>query len=88
MKKIELEHVDFSYGGDRVLTDISFSAPRGAMVGILGGFTTFSSFGLETFQLLKQGHSGLAFGYAFSSLIMGVAVLAAGFYLLQALLKH
>lgn len=58
------------------------------MVGILGGFTTFSSFGLETFQLLKQGHSGLAFGYAFSSLIMGVMVLAAGFYLLQALLKH
>lgn len=58
------------------------------MVGILGGFTTFSSFGLETFQLLKQGHSGLAFGYAFSSLIIGVAVLAAGFYLLQALLKH
>ncbi len=58
------------------------------MVGILGGFTTFSSFGLETFQLLKQGHSGLAFGYAFSSLIMGVAVLAAGFYLFQALLKH
>lgn len=58
------------------------------MVGILGGFTTFSSFGLETFQLLKQGHSGLACGYAFSSLIMGVVVLAAGFYLFQALLKH
>ena len=34
---VEFRHVDFSYGGDRVLTDISFSAPRGAMVGILGG---------------------------------------------------
>ena len=34
---VEVRHVDFSYGGDRVLTDISFSAPRGAMVGILGG---------------------------------------------------
>ena len=34
---VEFRHVDFSYGGDRVLTDISFSAPRGARVGILGG---------------------------------------------------
>ncbi|MFZ0022269.1 fluoride efflux transporter CrcB [Acinetobacter sp.] len=50
------------------------------MVGILGGFTTFSSFGLESFVLLKQGAMGLALLYALSSLIVGIIVLALGFY--------
>ena len=56
------------------------------MVGILGGFTTFSSFGLETFQLLKHGQIVLALGYVISSVIAGVMVLALGFYLFQWLL--
>ncbi len=58
------------------------------MVGILGGFTTFSSFGLETFQLLRHGQNGLALAYALSSVIAGVIALSLGFYLLQALLKN
>ncbi|MEP7027609.1 MAG: fluoride efflux transporter CrcB, partial [Candidatus Eisenbacteria bacterium] len=32
-------------------------------VGLLGGFTTFSSFGLETFRLLAAGQSGRALAY-------------------------
>lgn len=51
------------------------------MVGILGGFTTFSSFGLETFQLLHQDQMMLAGVYAISSLIIGVCVLGMGYYL-------
>lgn len=60
------------------------------MVGILGGFTTFSSFGLETFQLIRQDQWVLALVYAFSSLIVGLIVLALGFYLAQLCLspKH
>jgi CrcB protein len=30
------------------------------IVGLLGGFTTFSSFGHETFSLLEDGHAALA----------------------------
>lgn len=57
------------------------------MVGILGGYTTFSSFGLETFVLLKQGHLMIALAYVISSVIVGVVGLAIGFYIFQILLK-
>src|SRR2546421_5989640 len=30
------------------------------IIGLLGGFTTFSSFGLQTFTLLRDGEMGLA----------------------------
>jgi CrcB protein len=30
------------------------------MVGLLGGFTTFSAFGVDTFTLLHSGHYGTA----------------------------
>ena len=53
------------------------------MVGILGGFTTFSSFGLEAFQLLKQGAVTIALSYVISSVIVGVFMLGVGFYLTQ-----
>ncbi|HHN74672.1 MAG TPA: fluoride efflux transporter CrcB [Acidobacteria bacterium] len=29
------------------------------MIGVLGGFTTFSSFGFETLELAREGHLGL-----------------------------
>lgn len=57
------------------------------MVGIFGGFTTFSSFGLETFQLFRQEQMSMAVMYSLSSLIVGVLCLAMGFYLFQILLK-
>ncbi len=47
------------------------------ITGILGGFTTFSSFSLETLYLLKAERYFMAFIYTFSSLLFGV--LAAGF---------
>jgi CrcB protein len=51
------------------------------MTGILGGFTTFSAFGLETFALLRRGDSQLALTYAGTSVLIGVAFVAAGFAL-------
>ncbi|MBI0141466.1 fluoride efflux transporter CrcB [Bartonella sp. W8125] len=51
------------------------------MVGICGGFTTFSSFSLQSFELLKKG----AVAEAFLNIIVSVAfclfATAMGFYL-------
>ncbi len=47
-------------------------------VGICGGFTTFSSFALETEGLLEKGSTGIAMLYVILSLVCGVlAVFAA-----------
>lgn len=43
------------------------------VTGILGGFTTFSAFGLETITLLRGGHTAAAFLYVFGSVVCGCA---------------
>lgn len=45
-------------------------------VGLLGGFTTFSSFGYEALMLLVEGRLVAAMSYAGGSVVLGV--LAAG----------
>lgn len=47
-------------------------------VGILGGFTTFSAFSLETWRMIETGQIGIAIGYASASVIGSVAALALG----------
>jgi CrcB protein len=42
------------------------------LVGILGGFTTFSSFSLETVSLFYEGEGGIAFIYILASMVMGL----------------
>lgn len=42
------------------------------VTGLLGGFTTFSSFSIETITLLRTGHSWLALSYIGLSLIIGL----------------
>jgi CrcB protein len=49
--------------------------------GFLGGFTTFSSFGLETFQLLHRGEGGTAAAYLTASNLVGVGVVIGAFFL-------
>jgi fluoride exporter len=53
------------------------------MTGVLGGYTTFSSFSLETYTLLHNGRAGLAILYASASLLLGLAAVWAGMRLAQ-----
>lgn len=50
-------------------------------VGVLGGFTTFSSFSLETFNMMSRGQYGLAAAYAVSSVVGSVLLLILGLFL-------
>lgn len=42
----------------------------GLVIGLLGGFTTFSAFSIETFSLLEQGAMAKAIGYVAASLML------------------
>jgi CrcB protein len=50
-------------------------------VGILGGFTTFSSFTLESFNLFRDGEIKYAISNIVASNIVGLALVFAGFYI-------
>jgi CrcB protein len=51
------------------------------MIGFLGGFTTFSSFGLQTFTLLREGEFWFATLNIVGSNLLGLLMVWAGYTL-------
>ncbi|MBT98640.1 MAG: fluoride efflux transporter CrcB [Dehalococcoidia bacterium] len=49
------------------------------LVGVLGGFTTFSTFGYETIQLLRDGESLAAFSNVGLQLCLGLVAVWIGY---------
>lgn len=52
-------------------------------VGALGGFTTFSAFTIDVFLLMERGMMGQAFLYAFGSVVVSLAALIIGMWLVR-----
>ena len=51
------------------------------LIGLLGGFTTFSAYGLQTFVLLRDGEYGLATLNMVTSNVLGLFMVWAGYTL-------
>lgn len=63
----------------------SESARTFLMIGVLGGYTTFSTFSLQTFLLMEQGNFLGAALNILLSVVLCVAGIWAGFMLIRAL---
>ena len=51
------------------------------ITGVMGGFTTFSAFSIETFYLIREKEFLVASSYVFSSVLVGLVALWLGFLL-------
>lgn len=48
--------------------------------GILGGYTTFSAFSLEVWQLFERGEAAMAIAYIAGSVLLSLVALIAGLF--------
>jgi CrcB protein len=55
------------------------------MTGVLGGYTTFSAFSLDTALLYERGALALTAAYVLGSVILSIAGLFAGLWLVRTL---
>ena len=54
-----------------------------AAIGLLGGFTTFSAFGLESFEMLQAGQYKMTLVYVVVSMILGLSGIGLGIFIFR-----
>ena len=52
-----------------------------ATIGVLGGFTTFSTFGLESFEMLQAGQFKMTAIYVLGSILLGISGIGLGIFI-------
>ena len=67
--------------GDSARVGLPPEARQFLMIGVLGGFTTFSSFSLQTLRLMQDGDWARAAGNVLLSVIVCLIAVAAGYRL-------
>ncbi len=71
--------IGFLWGmSDRIV--VSPNVRLFVFMGILGGYTTFSTFTLESFNLLRDGEYGIAAANVLLSAIFGIGCVFLGFF--------
>lgn len=68
---------------DRLSDNVVWRA--GLLIGVLGGFTTFSSFSIETFNLIEQGDWFKAMGNVLGSVLLCLSATWLGALMARAL---
>ncbi len=56
-------------------------------IGILGGYTTFSTFSLETFNFMRDGEYRIAFANVVLSVVLSIGAVFAGYIASKALMN-
>ena len=55
------------------------------LTGVLGGFTTFSAFSLDVFNLVQRGENSMALVYAVASVVLSIIAVFVGFMVSRAI---
>jgi CrcB protein len=71
--------------GDSPRWGLSVEARQFLMIGLLGGFTTFSAFSLQTLRLIQEGDWARVAGNVLLSVGLGLAAAALGYRLARGL---
>ena len=59
-----------------------------ALVGLLGAFTTFSTFSMQAYELITNGRWVMALGYVLASVLVCLLAVFVGVFLSRQLINH